>query len=135
MPPPPDPYGDVGGQLRRTGDIYEVTVMLNGEPESVWVDPMWGPRMRTMTENDVYQCVPMVTNVHPGPGGLVGFARPFHELGATDQEIGVIIAAKKNRAQRLNRGGRPEGQTPARAEAASGRARGASKESSGCARA
>mmetsp|Transcript_14517 Transcript_14517/g.29499 ORF Transcript_14517/g.29499 Transcript_14517/m.29499 type:complete len:108 (+) Transcript_14517:75-398(+) len=100
------PYGDVRSQIQRSAaSIYEVTVMLKGEPETVYVDPERGPRVRSMTENDVYTLTPMITGRAPGPGGLNGFARSFADMGITDQEIGIIVAAKKNKAQRIAWGG------------------------------
>merc|ERR1719282_140243 len=102
-------YGDVGGQLFDAGklrtDVDCVRVKLDGTDELVWIDPVKGPRINHLSGNTVHFEQPQnfITNPGKNPmgaGGPSGYPRSFKDLTATEAEIMVITAAKKNRKLR-----------------------------------
>mmetsp|Transcript_18253 Transcript_18253/g.57432 ORF Transcript_18253/g.57432 Transcript_18253/m.57432 type:complete len:125 (+) Transcript_18253:73-447(+) len=103
-----DEHGNVASQLasiRSTSGsgLKSVKVLLNGEEEQVYIDGALGPKVGA-GDNDVMKTwiLPGVTNCSKpaGPGGTAGVKKAWADMSSSEQEIWVILTAKKARALR-----------------------------------
>mmetsp|Transcript_41860 Transcript_41860/g.84446 ORF Transcript_41860/g.84446 Transcript_41860/m.84446 type:complete len:127 (-) Transcript_41860:28-408(-) len=100
------PHGDVRSQLYDLGksasaSTQAVKVLLDGEEVDVWVDPEKGPKVGAGPNDHMNMFLPSVPVGCPkqaGPGGHGTCKKGWVQMSASEQEVWVILTAKKNRA-------------------------------------